>query len=271
MRRIVCFVIVSIVLIACNNNDQNKNTEPVKPVASTGQINYTVVKRFPHDTNSFTEGLLIHNGQLFESTGHTDTYETSRSLFGIVDMQTGKINIKAEIDSSKYFGEGIAIAGGKIYQLTETNKLGFLYDTGSYKKAGEVHYQTDGWGLTTDGHQLIMSDGSSNIIYRDPKSFAPIKTLNVTDNNGPVANVNELELINGFIYANEWLTDNILKIDTSSGKVVARIDLSPLKKEALAAYAGSIETNGIAYDAAADKIYVTGKLWPYLYEIKFDH
>jgi glutamine cyclotransferase len=116
-----------------------------------------------------------------------------------------------------------------------------------------------------------MSNGSSNIVYRDPINFKPVKTLNVTDNNGPVSNINELELINGFIYANQWRTDYILKIDTSSGKVVGKLDLFSLKAAAKSAYPGSIETNGIAFDAAANKIYTTGKLWPYIYEIKFSH
>ena len=159
----------------------------------------------------------------------------------------------------------------KVYQLTYTNKIGFIYNAKTYKKLGEFHYKGEGWGMTTDGSYLIMSDGSSNISYLDPLTFKAIKILGVTDNNGLVSNINELELINGFIYANQWLTGYILKIDTSSGKVVGKLDLSSLKSIAVSKYPGSLEMNGIAYDAVANKIYITGKLWPNIYEIKFSH
>jgi len=259
-------------LIACNNNAEQRTPVQETVVNNTPPvIDFTVMARFAHDTTSFTEGFLVHNGQLFESTGYTDAYASSRSLFGTVDMSSGKITIKAEIDKTKYFGEGIVFLKDKVYQLTDKTMIGFIYDSAGYKKTGEFHYEGEGWGLTTNGTYLVMSNGSSNIIYRDPINFKPVKTLNVTDNNGPVSNINELELIRGFIYANQWLTDYILKIDTSSGKVLGRLDLSSLKAAAKSAYQGSIETNGIAFDAVANKIYVTGKLWPFIYEIKFIH
>lgn len=265
-----CIAGAAFLLVSCTNNDEQKKSVPETVTASNSPvIKYTIVARFAHDTTSFTEGLMVHKGQLFESTGHTDSYESSRSLFGIVDKSSGRITIKAEIDKSKYFGEGIVFLKDKVYQLTDTTRIGFIYDTTNFKKTGEFHYEGDGWGLTTNGSHLIMSNGSSNIIYRDPTTFRTVKTLNVTDNNGPVSNINELEQINGFIYANQWLTDYILKIDTSSGKVLGRLDLSPLKAAAKLAYPGAVETNGIAFDAAVDKIYVTGKLWPFIYEIKF--
>jgi glutamine cyclotransferase len=267
-----CIAICAMLLIACNNNAEQSIPVPETVLNNTSSvINYTVVARFAHDTTSFTEGFLVHNEQLFESTGHTDSYASSRSLFGAVDMSSGKINVKAEIDKTKYFGEGIVFLKDKVYQLTEKTMIGFIYDSANYKKTGEFHYEGEGWGLTTNGNYLIMSNGSSNIIYRDPITFKPVKSLNVTDNNGPVSNINELELIHGFIYANQWLTDYILKIDTSSGKVLGKLDLSSLKAAAKSAYQGSIETNGIAFDALANKIYVTGKLWPFIYEIKFVH
>ena len=273
MKRIALFIAgCGILLSACHNNEEQKKTTPYAPGGNAPvSIAYTVTARFAHDTTSFTEGLLVHKGQLFESTGHTDTYASSRSLLGILDTSNGKIKVKAEIDKEKYFGEGIVFLKDKLYELTEDTQIGFIYDTATYKKTGEFHYDTQGWALTTNGAHLIMSDGSSNIIYRDPIHFKPVKTLNVTDNNGPVSNINELELINGFIYANQWLTDYIIKIDTTTGNVVGRINLGALKDEAKAAYGGAIETNGIAFDAAADKVYVTGKLWPFLYEIKFAH
>jgi glutamine cyclotransferase len=272
MKRVIIFTIFCIVFAAgCNNNSIDKKDTSTEQKNDPELISYSVVKSFPHDTNSFTEGFVAHNGQLFESTGHTDSYASSRSLFGILDTSTGKIDVKAEIDKKKYFGEGIVFFKNKIYQLTDTTRVGFVYDAKTYKLLNEFHYTGDGWALTTDGKHLIMSNGSSNIVYRDAESFGIVKTLNVTDDNGPVSNINELELINSFIYANQWLTNYILKIDTASGKVVGKLDLSAQAAEVKSVYNGSEEMNGIAFDAAADKIYVTGKLWPRIYEIKFNH
>jgi glutaminyl-peptide cyclotransferase len=258
-------------LIACHHSEEQNKLELPSADISPAQILYSVRNVFPHDTTSYTEGLLIQNGQLFESTGHTNSVPSSRSVFGPVDLQTGKIIVKAEIDKNKYFGEGIAFVKNRIYQLTDTTQTGFIWDATSFRKLGNFYYTGEGWGLTTNGSDLIMSNGSSNILYRDPHTLKIIKTLGVTDNNGPVQNINELELIRGFIYANQWLTDYVLKIDTTSGKVVGRLDLTDLKKEAQMNYFNAEETNGIAYDSAADKIYVTGKLWPHIYEITFPH
>jgi len=181
------------------------------------------------------------------------------------------MDTKVEIDKKKYFGEGIVFLKDRVYQLTDTTHIGFVYDANTYKKLGSFSYDGEGWGLTTNGRDLIMSNGSSNIYYREPSPFKIIKTLGVTDNNGPVQNINEMELINGYIYANQWQTDYILKIDTTNGKVVGRLDLTSLKTEAKTKYPFSEETNGIAYDSASNKIYVTGKLWPLIYEIQFEH
>ncbi len=262
----------SLLSIACGNNSDQKETvtEHTKD-ESPANIQFKVVNVFPHDTTSYTEGLLVHNGQLFESTGHTNSYPSTRSLFGPVDLKNGKIDVKVEIDKKKYFGEGIAFVKDRVYQLTDTTHIGFVYDANSYKKLSSFEYDGEGWGFTTNGTNLIMSNGSSNIYYRDPVTFKIIKSIAVTDNNGPVQNINELELIKGYIYANQWLTDNILKIDTTSGKVVGKLDLSSLKTESKIRYAFSEETNGIAYDSINNKIYVTGKLWPQIYEIQFDH
>lgn len=226
---------------------------------------------FPHDTTSYTEGFLVHNGLLYESTGHTNSYPATRSLFGPVNLKTGGVDTKVEIDKKKYFGEGIVFVKDRVYQVTDTTRIGFVYDTTTYKKLGSFSYEGEGWGLTTNGTDIIMSNGSSNIYYREPSTFNIIKTLGVTDNNGPVQNINEMELIKGYIYANQWLTDNILKIDTTNGKVIGRLDLSSLKTESKMRYSGAEETNGIAYDSVKNKIYVTGKLWPQIYEIQIDH
>lgn len=257
---------------ACTNSGDKDNSATIATSDnSPALINYRVVNVFPHDTTAYTEGLLVHNGLLYEATGHTEPYPSSRSLFGVVNLSNGIIDIKAEIDKAKYFGEGIAFLRNKIYQLTDTNRIGFIYDEKTYKKLGSFYYDGEGWGLTTNGVCLLMTNGSSNIYYRDPASFSIIKTLGVSDNNGPVQNLNELELIGGYLYVNQWLTDYILKIDTTTGMVIGKLDLSRLKAEARLKYPYAEETNGIAYDSVAKKIYVTGKLWPTIYEIQFDH
>lgn len=269
MTRTLSFLLILSLLAGCNNSDRNNNaTAPADNTPPT--IDYSVMKLLPHDTSAFTEGLLFHDGQLYESTG-TDTNmpESRRSLFGTVDTATGKIHPKVEIDRNKYFGEGIAFLNGKVYQLTYTTKVGFIYDATTFKKLGEFTIPTrEGWGMTTNGADLIMSDGTSNISYLDPNTFQVRKTLSVFDNNGPVSNVNELELVHGYLYANQWQTNYILKIDTTSGKVVGRLDLDSIVAEARNKFSGSEVLNGIAWNPTSGLLYVTGKLWPSIYEIK---
>jgi glutaminyl-peptide cyclotransferase len=256
---------------SCNSPESKGNNDPQVYDQSPTNIGYKVINVYPHDTTSYTEGFLIHDGVLFEATGHTNSFPSSRSIFGIVNLVNGVIDKKVEIDKKKYFGEGIAFIKDRVYQLTDTTHVGFVYDAKTYKLLGIFNYDGEGWGLTTNGTDLLMSNGSSNIFYRDPVTFKIIKTIAVTDNNGPTQNLNELELINGYLYANQWQTDYILKIDTNNGKVIGRIDLSALKKEAVIRYFDAQETNGIAFDSATNKIYVTGKLWPEIYQIQFDH
>jgi len=257
---------------SCTNSSKPdtpaENTEDNAPPT----INYSVVRTLPHDTSSFTEGFLFHDGELYESTGTEPSMPESRkSMFGVVDAKTGKINKKAELDRNKYFGEGIAFLKDKVYQLTWQTRVGFIYDAKTFRQLGQFPIPVkEGWGMTTDGTDLIMSDGTSNISYVDPATFRLKKVVGVTDNNGPVSNINELELINGFIYANQWQTNYILKIDPASGKVVGRLDLDSLFNTERNKYATSDTMNGIAYDSTTGKVYITGKLWPDIYEIKFN-
>jgi glutaminyl-peptide cyclotransferase len=272
MRRIIPTTLFLVFAAGCTNSDHPVSSSEAPSADNTPQsINYTVVKTLPHDTTSYTEGLLFHDGQLYESTGTDSNLGPShRSLFGIVDTLTGKIQPKVEIDKKKYFGEGIVFLKDKVYQLTYKTKVGFIYDAKTFKKLGEFKFPSkEGWGMTTDGVHLIMSDGGSNITYLDPGSFQTARILNVTDNNGPVSNINELELIKGYLYANQWQSDYIMKIDTSTGKVVGKLDLGALKESADNDYPGSEILNGIAYDPVSGTIYVTGKQWPHIYEIKF--
>ena len=273
MNRTIQLLIFLSVLASCNNSSTPDKQSTDKQADNTPPaISYTVMRVLPHDTSAYTEGFLVHDGQLYESTG-TDTAQPDdrHSLFGPVDPKTGKISPRApELDRKIYFGEGIVFLNGKVYQLTWKNKIGFIYDAKTFKRLGQFPIPTaEGWGMTTDGTHLIMSDGSSNISYVDPNTFRLVKVLGVTDNNGPVSNLNELELINGFLYANRWEFNYILKIDTASGKVVGRLDLDGLVAQARNKFPGAEVLNGIAYDSAAQKVYVTGKLWPDIYEIKF--
>lgn len=260
---------LAILLIACNNGSGN---HPDNAPQTIPLINYAVKNTYPHDTTSFTEGLLVHEGLIYESTGSPEDMAQTRSLLGNIDLATGKIKIKAELDREKYFGEGIAFLNGKVYQLTYQDKKGFVYDAKTFEKLGEFEFPSaEGWGMTTDGSHLIMSDGTSIITYLDPDDFRTIRIINVHTDTGPVPNINELELINQFIYANVYETNTIIKVDTSTGKVVARLELASLAMEAKSRYHGSMEMNGIAYDSVLRKIYVTGKMWPTLYEIEFPH
>src|SRR5579871_284212 len=275
MKKKILSLLVIVSAAACTNTDTNNHSTDSNSQANSGEppaINYSVVNALPHDTTSYTEGFLFHNGELYESTGHAEDAPSSRSLFGTVDLKTGKINTKVELDKNKYFGEGIVFLNGKVYQLTYQTKIGFVYDAKTFKKLGDFTFPSaEGWGMTTDGTYLIMSDGTSNINYLDPNNFKLIKILGVSDNNGPVAAINELEYINGFIYANLYGTNYIAKIDTASGKVVGRLDLATLANEAKNKYPDALEMNGIAYDSVAKKVYVTGKMWPNIYEIKFSY
>lgn len=250
---------------SCNNGGESTDPGSVSETPAPPAIGFAVKNIYPHDTSSFTEGLLVHEGQLYESTGSPDGTNYA-SWMGPVDLKTGKPDRKIVLDST-YFGEGITIFNGKIYQLTYQEHKGFVYDARTFKKLQEFTYPGEGWSLTHDSAYLIMSDGSSNLQYLDPNTLKVVKITSVADNNGPVGNINELEYINGFIYANKWQTNLILKIDPASGAVVGTIDISSLEREAKSKFPNAQETNGIAYDAAANKMYVTGKCWPNLYEI----
>ena len=293
VNRSLLFLLAIGLLAGCNNANKDATTTTTAADNAPPTLNYTVVKTYPHDTSAYTEGFLFHDGQLFESTGtEAASMPGRRSLFGTVDLTTGRITPKAELDRNKYFGEGIVFLHDKLYQLTYTTKIGFIYDAKTFKKLGEFTFPSkEGWGMTTDGKYLIMSDGTSNINYFDTDSTHPeqvkiiyddsttttktlpsfrlMRVLGVTDNNGPVSNINELEMIKGFLYSNQWLTNYILKIDPETGKVVGRLNMDTLVADARNKYAEAESLNGIAYDSTTGKIYVTGKLWPTVYEIKF--
>lgn len=267
------FFILLFTCVSCKTKDRpDESIESSEAKNATPVINYVVSNVYPHDTTSFTEGLLVNDGKLYESTGSPSELPQTKSLFGPVDLKTGTINSKVELDRQKYFGEGITFLNGKMYQLTYQTKKGFVYDGKTFKKVGEFTFPSkEGWGLTTDGSSIIMSDGTSKLTYLDPTTFQPRKTLQVRDENGPVTNLNELELIKGFIYANVYTTPMIVRIDTASGTVTGKINLSSLTGEAKVKYPGALEMNGIGYDSTNGKVFVTGKMWLNIYEINFNH
>jgi glutamine cyclotransferase len=223
--------------------------------------NITIINTFPHDPESFTEGLVYHQGYLYESTGLN-----GKSALKKIDIRSGKVLQEIKL-AEEYFGEGIVILGDKIYQLTWQNQKGFIYDLSSFKRIGEFSYSGEGWGLATDGKMLFRSNGTAVISVIDPASFTIIRKIKVHDGNTPVNNLNELEFIRGEIWANVFMDDVIVRIAPQTGKVLGWIDLSPLHLM-LPVTAGKDVLNGIAYDPEGDRVFVTGKLWPKLFEIK---
>lgn len=258
-------VMVILSSISCNSNGpNNENISISNTLPPPATINYTIVATYPHDTSYYTEGFQLYKNHLFESTGN---YGVSKLVK--IDLKTGK-PVKELTLNEKYFGEGLTVLNDTIYQMTYKEKTGFVYDT-NFNLIRTFTYETQGWGMTTDGKSLIMSDGSSNLYYRDTKSFSTQKIVSVTDNNGPVANVNELEWVDGFIYANIWNTDYIIKIDPSNGHVVGKMDFTGLLQKAgkpAPNYDVGNVLNGIAYDSTKKTLLITGKLWPLVFEVK---
>ena len=222
---------------------------------------YNIVNTYPHDRNAFTEGLVFEDGVLYEGTGLYGQSSLRR-----VELESGDVLQIREL-SSEFFGEGITIYGDKIIQLTWKSHIGFVYAKNSFELLQEFDYTTEGWGITYDGTRLIMSDGTSTLHFLDPQTFEEIGQLEVVDNNGPVTRLNELEYVQGEIYANVWQTDRIAIITPKTGRVVGWVDLEGLlTAEDLSEPVDVL--NGIAYDAETGRLFVTGKLWPKLFEIE---
>jgi len=252
-------VISTLVVVSCTPSKENK------PEVDALKINYSIRSVWPHDTEAFTQGLVIHKGQLYESTGQKGT-----SWIGLVDVATGKLDKKVILDN-RYFGEGIDIINNKVYQLTWQDHTGFVYNLKDFKKIKEWTYKSEGWGLTNDGTDIIMSDGTNQLHFLDTASLEIQKSISVTDEQGPVKNLNELEYVDGYVYANVWQTNLIVKIDPASGKVVGRLDLTQLYKDARNANPQMDVLNGIAWHPETQSLLVTGKQWPHIYILKIDN
>jgi len=264
MARISLILVLALALASLNcNGGATTNTPSNNPPenAPVAKLGYQVVNIWPHDPNAFTQGLVVLDGKVIESTG-----QEGRSSLRNVDLQTGRILNKIDVPEP-FFAEGIALLNNKIYQLTWQHQLGFIYDAQSFERLGQFSYSGEGWGLTTDGQSLILSDGSNRIRFLDPDSFRVTKTIAVMDGKLPVDQLNELEFVNGEIYANIWHDDRIAAINPQSGRVTAWIDLAGLLQP------GDVQDpeavlNGIAYEQSSSRLFVTGKLWPRLFEIK---
>jgi glutamine cyclotransferase len=236
------------------------STAPAAPRVE--QYGYRIVRSHPHDPTAFTQGLTVADGQLFEGTGLYGQSSLRR-----VDLATGGVLQSIALDS-QYFGEGIAVIGDRIYQLTYQTGVGFVYDRKTFGRLKEFTYKGEGWGLTHDGQRLIMSDGTDTLRFWDPETLGELGRLRVRDGDDAVRNINELEFVDGAIYANVWQEERIARIDPKTGVVTAWIDMSNLLT-ATERSRGVDVLNGIAHDPRTGHFLITGKLWPWVFEVEF--
>ncbi len=258
-RRLTIILIVAVALLTSFAvliwlNGKLANTKPTS-------YTYEVVKVYPHDENAFTQGLVIEDSILYESTGLYGNSSLRR-----VDLETGDV-LQMYVLPPKLFGEGITVFGERIIQLTWRNKTGFVYNKHSFELLQKFSYPTEGWGITNDGSQLIMSDGTSTLYFLNPETFEEIGQVEIYDSDSnPVTSLNELEYINGKVYANIWREEKIAIVDHHTGQVTGWIDLTGIYHQGT--YNPSSVLNGIAYDELGDRLFVTGKLWSKLFQIK---
>jgi len=244
-----------------NDSDRPGNTAAEDVNEAPPVYSYTIINTYPHDRQAFTQGLVLDQGTLYEGTGLRGQSSLRR-----VDLTTGRV-LQLRVLPAPYFGEGITVFGPYLIQLTWQSKVGFVYDKTSFTLLRQFTYPTEGWGITHDDQHLIMSDGTSVLYFLDPETLSATGQLHVRDEQGPVERLNELEYVQGSLYANIWQTDRIARIDPESGQVTAWIDLTGLLP--LEDRVERVDVlNGIAYDAAQDRLFVTGKLWPKLFEIQ---
>ncbi len=248
---LVITIVVSWTMLLAGANDNQSQSSQV--------YGYEVISVYPHDRSAFTEGLVYDGGMLYEGTGHY-----GRSTLRKVELETGLVQKQISLPN-EFFGEGIAVWEDRLVQLTWKSKVGLIYDKESLNKTGNFTYQTEGWGITSDGKKLIMSDGTDLLYFLDPETFRVLGQIGVRDGGTAIEGINELEYIQGEIYANIWPTNRIAIVSPETGDVRAWIDLTGLLPES--DRAGVDVLNGIAYDAKGDRLFVTGKYWPNLFEI----
>ncbi|MEO6706475.1 MAG: glutaminyl-peptide cyclotransferase [Ginsengibacter sp.] len=273
MIRQFALLVIILSLFSCNDSPSYDSSLPVSQVNNIPppvSLMFKVEAVYPHDPKAYTQGLEFHNGKLYEGTGEWGT-----SNLRIVDIKTGVVEKDFLIPDSSIFGEGITVYKNKIYQLTWQNNKIFVYDLKNIMQPVDTYkWSRQGWGATNDGKNIIISDGTSHLFFVEPdvdkKEMKINKVLTVTDNRGEVDSLNELELINGFVYANRWLTNDIVKIDTSNGYVVGKLNFTGLlnQYDPSAKISSDAVLNGIAYDSATNRLFITGKYWPKMFEIQ---
>jgi glutaminyl-peptide cyclotransferase len=249
----ILIVVLALTAAAC---------KPAPQADGIPQYTYQVVHAYPHDAQAFTQGLFYLDGFLYEGTGINN-----RSSIRKVNLETGEVVQKRDVPE-QYFGEGIVNWKNRLLELTWQSEVGFLYNLYTFEPRGQFQYSGEGWGLTQDGTHLIMSDGTAQLRFWEPESQRETGRITVTANGKPVVHLNELEWVKGEIYANIWQTDRIARIDPATGKVVGWIECAGLLGPGDRVGGDGAVLNGIAYDAATDRLFVTGKLWPKLFEIK---
>jgi glutaminyl-peptide cyclotransferase len=257
---VLMLLLFAIPTLEAQPKQKAKASTPAQAKAKTAPVfGYHVKATYPHDRNAFTEGFFYLDGFMYEGTGLEQKSDIRR-----YDLETGKIAQRQQL-APQYFGEGIAILGGSLFELTYKTGVAFVYDSKTFQYQKQFQYSGEGWGLTTDGKRLIMSDGTEFLRFLDPLTFKESRRIAVTDAGKPVQNVNELEFIKGEIWANVWQTNRIARINPQTGQVVAWLDLTGILS--IMDSRGVDVLNGIAYDAKRDRIFVTGKNYPKIYEI----
>lgn len=249
------------ILITLFGCQQAGKFTPVLAQPQTKTCGYKVIQTYPHDPNAFTQGLVFDQGKLYESTGLE-----GKSSIRKVDLATGKVLQISNLDD-RYFGEGITLWQDRLIQLTWVSKKGFVYDQKTFQQLATFSYPTQGWGITHDNQDLIMSDGTSTLYFLNPDTYKETRRIQVKDHELPIDRLNELEFVNGEIWANVWMSDRIARIDPKTGVVTGWIDLTGIIDPAATPTQDAV-LNGIAYDPESDRLLVTGKLWPKLFEIK---
>ncbi|MEO7263735.1 MAG: glutaminyl-peptide cyclotransferase [Ferruginibacter sp.] len=268
MKQLIALAIVAL-LFSCNNNNETGEDPSIVPassgIASPQEMSYTILAQYPHDTSAYTQGLQLYNGKMYEGTG-----DFENSSLRITNHKTGAVEMKHMMGSQKIFGEGINIFKNRLYQLTWESHIVYVYDLANLNKPIKTfNWPYEGWGITNNGTDLIISDGSANIYYVDAETFKVKNTISVRDNKGTVDSINELEFIDGFIYANIYTTTKIVKIDPESGiiKGIMNFDnlLSQNERTNRTDY-----FNGIAWDSTSNTMLITGKRWPKMYELRIN-
>lgn len=260
-----CGAALALGMLHCSRSQTVHETEPrhdlPAPAAAGPDRPYDIIATYPHDPEAFTQGLFFHDGFLYESTGRF-----KKSTLRRVRLADGKVVMQRKLDDT-LFGEGITLWKNKIIQLTWQGGIGFVYDRTTFEPIGQFHYPGEGWGICADSESLWMSDGSSSLRRLDPETFRELSRLPVSERGRPITRLNELEFIKNEIWANIWLTDDIVRIDPQSGTVTGRIAFTDLWQPPNRRSDEAV-LNGIAYDAQADRLFLTGKLWPQLFEVK---